>query len=94
MTDAAADYARMNALYDAWGVAARVLESMSGGGAMNLTPDHVKATPEWQAAFRAAEVSRKAYVLCISIFGSRRVRAAQLYGKQLRAEARAAKTAA
>lgn len=94
MTDAAADYAHLSTLSDAWEAAARVLQSMSGGGAMNLTPDYVKDTPEWQAASRAEKVSRNAYVLCISIFGSRRVRAAQLYGKQLRAAARAAKTAA
>lgn len=36
------------------------LTAISGGGLMNLTPDHVRKTPEWQAAKRRADVAFKA----------------------------------
>lgn len=35
----------------------RALRLLSGGASMGLTPDHVKATPEWQAAKQAYEAA-------------------------------------
>lgn len=33
------------------------LKALSGGGAMNITPDHVRKTPEWQRAKREADAA-------------------------------------
>jgi len=33
------------------------LKALSGGGRLNLTPDHVRQTPEWQAAKRQADAA-------------------------------------
>ena len=35
--------------------ASAVLKALSGGGPMGMTPDSVKATPEWQAARKASD---------------------------------------
>lgn len=37
--------------------AGRALKALSGGGPMGLTPAAVRATPEWQAAKRAADAA-------------------------------------
>lgn len=59
MTYAIAKQAKfaVEAMHDA---AAAVLNEVSGTerGPMGLTPDHIKATPEWKAAYRA---ERKAF---------------------------------
>lgn len=33
------------------------LKALSGGGVMNMTPDHVRKTPEWQKAKREADAA-------------------------------------
>lgn len=45
---------RLEAEVDATGSA---LTALSGGGLMNLTPDHVRKTPEWQDAKRRADAA-------------------------------------
>jgi hypothetical protein len=45
---------QLNAEVDETGAA---LKALSGGGLMNLTPDHVRKTPEWQKAKRQADAA-------------------------------------
>lgn len=40
-------HAQLQAEYERTG---RVLQALSGGGHMGMTPDHVRATPEWKVA--------------------------------------------
>ena len=40
--------------------ASRALQALSGGGPMGLTPGHVRAAPEWQAAKREADAAFEA----------------------------------
>lgn len=37
--------------------AGRALRALSGGGSLGKTPDHVRATPEWKAAKRDADMA-------------------------------------
>lgn len=50
--------ARAEELWQADKDAGRALKAMSGGGAFGLTPDQVKATPEWRQAKAAHESAR------------------------------------
>jgi len=38
----------------------KALKALSGGGQMGMTPDHVKASPEWKAAKRDYEKANAA----------------------------------
>jgi hypothetical protein len=62
------DYARAKLLRDQLEAETnrtdKALKALSGGGAMGLTPDHVRATPEWQKAkheFDAAFAALRAF---------------------------------
>ncbi|HLF12454.1 MAG TPA: hypothetical protein VJA26_14700 [Gammaproteobacteria bacterium] len=52
------EHDRLEAEYVATGMA---LKKLSGGGPMGLTPDSVRATPEWKEAKRASAATFAAY---------------------------------
>lgn len=64
------------------------LRAVSGDerGPMNLTPDHIKATPEWRNAFNA---ERKAFKVCADF----NKHMGKIFAKELRAEREARRIA-
>ena len=58
---------------------------------MNLTPDQVKASPDYQQARTDERAKHASYMRFHSMLGATRFRAVQAYGKRIRAMARAEK---